>query len=99
MNSVLSTQQPVSPEAQFDPGLLKRYYREHRTGGPNALRYWYQARNHLDGRILGPLRIAINYLVVMMCKNIPSLSLKSCIYRALGMKLGRNVTIASGVMM
>lgn len=99
MNSVLSSQQPVTSESNFEPGLLKRRYREHLTGGPNALRYWYQARNHLDGRILGPLRIAINYLVVMMCKNIPSLSLKNHIYRAIGMKIGRNVTVASGVMM
>lgn len=99
MKSVVAKPMPVVPVSKPGTGLFKRRYDEHMTGAPNALRYWYKARNHLDGRLLGPLRIALNYLVVMMCKNISSLSLKNHIYRALGMKIGRNVTIAAGVMM
>ena len=77
--------------------LLNRQYDEHVRGGPNAHRYWYQARNHLDGPILGPLRLVLNYVVVYACKHLPSLTLKRWIFRRLGMRLGRGVTIASGV--
>jgi heptaprenylglycerol acetyltransferase len=83
---------------QSEPGLLKRSYVEHPRGGPNAHLGWFQARNHLEGPVLGPLRVALNYVVFTVGKYCPSLALKRWIYRALGMKLGRNVTIASGVM-
>ena len=99
MDSVRSPQMSTVPQQRPEPELLKRNYVEHCTGGPNAHRYWYQARNHLDGRLLGPLRIALNYVVICVCKHLPSLTLKRWIYGALGMKLGRNVTVASGVMM
>src|SRR5262249_57195745 len=58
---------------------------------------WFRARNHVDGPILGPIRIVLNYLVIYACKHLPSLTLKRWIFRGLGMKLGRGVTIASGV--
>jgi serine acetyltransferase len=76
--------------------LTDRVLREHIGGAPNAHAGWYKARNHLDGPILGPLRIVLNYLVIHACKHLPSLSLKRWIFRRLGMRLGRNVTIASG---
>jgi acetyltransferase-like isoleucine patch superfamily enzyme len=86
-------------EGQRTLGLSQRRYREHVTGGPNAHRYWYRARNYVNGPILGPLRIVLNYLVIYACKHVPSLTLKCWIFRCLGMRLGRNVTIASGVTM
>lgn len=79
--------------------LTARRYDEHVTGGPNAHRYWYRARHHIDGPVIGPLRIMFNYLVVSVCKHLPSLALKRWVYRRLGMRLGRNVTVASGVTM
>jgi len=78
-------------------GLTPREYEEHISGGPNAHVYWYKARNHIDGPIRGPLRIVINYIVIHLAKHLPSLALKRLLFRLLGMRLGRNVTIASGV--
>jgi acetyltransferase-like isoleucine patch superfamily enzyme len=40
----------------------------------------------------------INYVVIESLKHSPSLALKRLILRGLGMRLGRGVTIASGVM-
>jgi acetyltransferase-like isoleucine patch superfamily enzyme len=80
-------------------GLTDRRYREHMVGGPNAHAEWYRARKHLDGPVLGPLRIVLNYLVIYACKHLPSLALKRWVFRRLGMRLGRGVTIASGVTM
>jgi acetyltransferase-like isoleucine patch superfamily enzyme len=77
--------------------LLDREYDEHHLGGPNAHQNWYRARNHLDGPVLGPLRLVLNYVVIYACKHLPSLTLKHWIFRRLGMRLGRGVTIASGV--
>ncbi len=79
------------------PGLARREYEEHVTGGPNAHVYWYKARNHIDGPVIGPLRILINYVVIHLAKHLPSLVLKRVLFRMLGMRLGKNVTIASGV--
>jgi acetyltransferase-like isoleucine patch superfamily enzyme len=68
-------------------------------GAPNAHRYWYTVRDQRNGIILGPLRIALNYGVIYAAKHCPSLMLKRWLFRWLGMKLGKNVTIASGVTM
>jgi acetyltransferase-like isoleucine patch superfamily enzyme len=81
------------------PALLARVYEERITGGPNAHASWFKARNHLEGPLLGPLRIMINYVVIELLKHSPSLALKRVILRRLGMRLGRGVTIASGVML
>jgi heptaprenylglycerol acetyltransferase len=95
----------ANPDRAGEPtdaaGLTDRRYREHVVGGPNAHAYWYKARNHLNGPVpvLGPLRIVLNYLVIYACKHLPSLALKRWVFRRLGMRLGRGVTIASGVAM
>lgn len=74
-----------------------RHYEERVNDGPNAHAYWYRARKHLDGPVVGPLRIVLNYLVIHLCKHLPSLALKRWLLRWLGMRLGHNVTIVSGV--
>jgi acetyltransferase-like isoleucine patch superfamily enzyme len=79
--------------------LLSRRYQEHSHGGPNAHKHWYKARNHVNGPVLGPLRILFNYVVIYACKHLPSLTLKRWVFRRLGMRLGRNVTIASGAVL
>jgi len=57
--------------------------------GKNSLQYWWKVKN--------PLRVVLNFLVIYACKYLPSLSLKNFLYRALGMKIGRNVSVALGV--
>ena len=86
----------IAPQ-RCSPQLTARIYDEFVIGGPNAHQYWYRARNHLNGSIFGPLRIMFNYVVLEVCKHLPSLSLKRWVLGQLGMKLGHNVTIASGV--
>jgi acetyltransferase-like isoleucine patch superfamily enzyme len=54
-----------------------------RTGRVNSLHRWYRARN--------PLRVALNYLVVLVCRMSPSLKLKRVLYRAVGMTVGEGV--------
>lgn len=82
-----------------EPTLESRSLQEHPTGGPNAHTYWFKARDHLDGPVLGPLRIVLNYVVISASQHMPSLTLKRWLLRGLGMRLGRGVTIASGVML
>ena len=91
----------TATEAADDPALVLvgRTYQEHITGGPNSHVYWFQARNHLDGPLLGPVRIMRNYVLISVLKHSPSLALKRWILRCLGMRLGQGVTIASGVML
>jgi len=79
------------------PGLGGRTLEEHIVGGPNAHMYWYAVRNSINGPVLGPLRICLSYAIVYAMKHLPSLAAKRWVLRRLGMKLGRNVTIASGV--
>jgi len=59
-------------------------------GEGNSLKIWYKVRN--------PLRVLLNVIVLNICKFLPSLTLKNFLYRALGMKIGKNVSIAYGVM-
>jgi acetyltransferase-like isoleucine patch superfamily enzyme len=77
--------------------LGSRSLREDLRDAPNAHRRWYTARNETDGALWGPTHIVLNYLTIYACKHLPSLTIKRMIFRALGMRLGRNVTIASGV--
>jgi acetyltransferase-like isoleucine patch superfamily enzyme len=76
--------------------LGKRNYEETVTGGPNAHRHWYRVRDGINGPLLGPVLIVCYYAVVHAAKHLPSLALKRWVYRCLGMRLGRNVTVASG---
>jgi acetyltransferase-like isoleucine patch superfamily enzyme len=87
----------VTTDGLTTDGLTRRRCSERIMGGPNAHLYWYQARNHIDGWIFGPLRIVLNYVVIYLCKHLPSLTLKRWILRRLGIRIGKNVTIASGV--
>jgi len=58
--------------------------RRHATGGPhNSLHRWYRARN--------PLRVVVNYAVILVCRISPSLRLKRALLRLLGMDVGANV--------
>jgi acetyltransferase-like isoleucine patch superfamily enzyme len=76
----------------------RRDVTDHMGGAPNAHRYWYAARRE-EGQLLSALRISRNYLLISAAKHLPSLWLKRQLFRAIGMKLGHNVTIASGAML
>ena len=54
-----------------------------RPGPRNSLHAWYRARN--------PLRVALNYIVVVLCRISPSLTLKRVLFRLLGMDVGSGV--------
>ncbi len=59
-------------------------------GGKNSLRSWKKMRN--------PLRVYSNWLVLHFCRYSPSLRLKNLLYRLIGMKIGKGVSIGLGAM-
>jgi acetyltransferase-like isoleucine patch superfamily enzyme len=63
-----------------------RLERHTRTGPRNSLHRWYRARS--------PLRVALNYAVILFCRISPSLGLKRALYRRLGMEVGTGVAWA-----
>ncbi len=44
-------------------------------------------------KIKNPLRIALNYVVIRICGLTPSLSLKNRLYRSIGIKIGKDVSV------
>jgi len=59
----------------------------HPTGGPrNALRHWPEARH--------PLRVTLNYVVIVLCRISPSLRLKNWLLRRIGVDVGEAVSFA-----
>jgi acetyltransferase-like isoleucine patch superfamily enzyme len=44
-------------------------------------------------KVKNPLRVALNYLVVRICGLLPSLKTKNALYRSIGIKVGRNVSV------
>ncbi|MCL6612493.1 MAG: acyltransferase [Peptococcaceae bacterium] len=59
--------------------------------GKNSLHLWHRAVN--------PARVMINFAVITLCKYIPSLKVKNWLYRRLGMKVGRDVSVGLAAMM
>jgi len=62
-------------------------------------RFAFEGRNSLWGwaGVKSPLIIALNFLVITLCKYLPSLRLKNILLRAIGVKVGRNAAFALGV--
>jgi acetyltransferase-like isoleucine patch superfamily enzyme len=50
----------------------------------NTLRYWTEVKN--------PFRVAFNYLIIAICRVLPSLSIKCWLLRRTGIKVGKNVS-------
>jgi len=44
-------------------------------------------------KIRNPLRVALNYLVIRISGFLPSLRIKNALYRSIGVKVGKNVSI------
>ncbi|MBS4007579.1 MAG: acyltransferase [Clostridium sp.] len=58
----------------------------HRSPGPkNSLCYWTSYVN--------PLRVCLNFAIIYLCRFIPSLKLKNSLYRLVGIKIGKNVSV------
>jgi acetyltransferase-like isoleucine patch superfamily enzyme len=57
----------------------------YKAEGRNPMRSWYRIRN--------PLRVVLNFLVIYACRFLPSLALKNVLYRLIGMRVGRDVSI------
>jgi len=55
-----------------------------KTKNKNSMLYWTAIKN--------PLRICINYIVISLCRILPSLSLKRWFLRRIGAKIGNNVS-------
>ncbi len=55
------------------------------ASGKNPMQYWHKIRN--------PLRVSFNFIVIYACRFLPSLSLKNALYRLVGMKVGRDVSV------
>ncbi|MFQ6105525.1 MAG: acyltransferase [Candidatus Hydrothermarchaeaceae archaeon] len=51
----------------------------------NSMRYWYKIRN--------PVRVVVNFIVIYICRFLPSLSLKNFLYRRIGIRMGRGVSV------
>jgi len=69
---------------------MKRRLEVLRYGGKgNSLQKWYHYRN--------PLRVIVNFLIIWLCKYIPSLMLKNWFYRRVGIRIGRRVSVGLAV--
>ena len=55
----------------------------------NSLSYWYEFRN--------PLRVCLNYSIIRLCKWLPSMMLKRGLYRLIGVKVGKDVSVGLDV--
>ncbi|MBS3947796.1 MAG: acyltransferase [Dethiobacter sp.] len=63
----------------------------HATPGPkNSLCYWTS--------YVRPWRVCLNFAVIFFCRFLPSLPLKNTLYRLVGIKIGRDVSVALMVM-
>ncbi|MCR3921162.1 MAG: acyltransferase [Firmicutes bacterium] len=59
---------------------------KHNNAGPkNSLHYWTSYVN--------PVRVVFNFLVIYLCRYLPSLRLKNVLYRLVGIKVGKDVSV------
>ena len=61
-----------------------------KTNTPNSLSKWYKIRN--------PFRIGFNFILIFLCRYLPSFALKRFLLRLTGMKIGKNVSVSALVM-
>lgn len=75
----------MSDEREDDTGTARhgRVTRHPAPPGHNSLHRWYRTRN--------PLRVAVQYLLIQLCRISPSLRLKRWVFRRLGMTVGPGV--------
>jgi acetyltransferase-like isoleucine patch superfamily enzyme len=66
-----------------DTRRQERLDRTPTPGRANSLWHWPEAKH--------PLRVVLNYIVIVVCRLLPSLRLKSWLFRRLGMTVGARV--------
>jgi acetyltransferase-like isoleucine patch superfamily enzyme len=80
---------PAPPEADLVSATAARRAERLTTrpsyGEHNALWYWYKA--------VPRRRVVYNYILMRLARVLPSLSLKNWLYRRMGMKVGRHVSV------
>jgi acetyltransferase-like isoleucine patch superfamily enzyme len=57
----------------------------HKVEGRNSMRSWHRIKN--------PLLMAFNFVIIYGCRFIPSLTIKSALYRIVGIKVGKDVSV------
>jgi len=75
-----------SDDSEEHPSGAQRHDRitsHRRPGLGNSMHRWHEIRN--------PLRVTINYIVILLCRISPSLTLKRVLLRKLGMSIGSGV--------
>ena len=72
--------------ADPDASRHERLERHPTTGPGNSLSGWTEVRS--------PLRVALNYAVILLARHSPSLRLKRWLFRRLGMTVGRGAVWA-----
>lgn len=56
-----------------------------KSTNPNSMALWWQVKN--------PIVVCFNFLIIFICRYMPSLMLKRGLYLLTGMKVGRNVGV------
>jgi acetyltransferase-like isoleucine patch superfamily enzyme len=64
---------------------MRRLNRVVETLDRNSLKSWWKVRN--------PIRVMVNFIVIFLCRMLPSLRLKNFLYKLIGVKVGRNVSV------
>lgn len=72
-------------------GTNRRLNRFPAPPGRNSLHLWPRAVN--------PARVVINFIIITLCRYVPSLTVKNWLYRLLGIKVGRDVSVGLAAMM
>ncbi|WP_115863573.1 acyltransferase [Halorussus litoreus] len=81
------TDEPADETGGTDDAVARRHDRiaHHATPGPgNSLRSWPSAKH--------PLRVALNYVVIVLARVSPSLALKNLLLRSIGVTVGEGVS-------
>ena len=65
-----------------------RHYERHPTSKGNSLLGWWKEKS--------PFKVAFNFLVISLCKILPSLTLKRFLLRLTGMKVGKGAAVGLG---
>lgn len=64
---------------------MRRITRHNVPGPKNSLYYWTSYVN--------PFRVCFNFFIIFLCRFIPGLRLKSTLYRLVGIKIGKDVSV------
>lgn len=59
-------------------------------GDKNSLYYWTS--------YVKPWRVVVNFVIIYLCRYLPSLRLKNVLYRLVGIKIGKDVSVGLMVM-